>query len=29
MEILPVSADEVLVCTPAYATRLHSEDFRN
>jgi hypothetical protein len=29
LEILPVSADEVLVCTPAYATRLHSEDFRN
>lgn len=27
LAILPVSADEVLVCTPAYATRLYSEDF--
>jgi hypothetical protein len=27
LAILPVSADEVLVCTPAYATRLYGADF--
>ena len=29
LTILPVDSDEILVCTPAYATRLESKDFAN
>ena len=28
LTVLPVDGDEVMVCTPAYATRLHREDFQ-